>query len=74
MVCEKSYYRHYKGGLYFVRAVGTHSETLEKLVVYENAAGDIWIRPLDMFLGLAIDAWGREVPRFSLVVPPKEGG
>lgn len=47
------YYRHFKGNIYFVIAVGVHTETGEKFVVYREASRDInaqiWIRPLDMF-------------------------
>ena len=45
-------YRHFKGHLYKVIAVAKHSETLEKMVVYQNTADgkDIWSRPYDMFL------------------------
>ncbi|MCI8853055.1 MAG: DUF1653 domain-containing protein [Lachnospiraceae bacterium] len=46
------YYRHFKDRLYQIVAVGTHSETGEKMVVYEAQYGDggIWIRPYDMFV------------------------
>ena len=49
-------YRHFKGHLYKVLAVGHHSETKEKLVVYYDLSGenstieDPCIRPLDMFM------------------------
>lgn len=47
-------YRHKKGNLYRVDAVGKHTESLEPMVVYtalyENPDGKIWIRPLGMFL------------------------
>lgn len=44
-------YRHFKGKEYEVIAIGKHSETLEKMVVYKAlyGNGDIWIRPLTMF-------------------------
>ena len=45
-------YRHYKGKEYVVLGVASHSETLEKLVVYRADYGDrgLWVRPLAMFL------------------------
>ena len=49
-------YKHFKGNLYKVIAVGHHSETKEKLVVYYDLSGknsteyDPCIRPLDMFM------------------------
>ena len=45
-------YKHFKGDNYLVVDVATHSETKEKYVVYRSLYGDgnLWIRPLDMFL------------------------
>lgn len=49
-------FKHFKGGLYQVIAVATHTETQEKLVVYQplfaNEVGEkpVWVRPMDMFL------------------------
>ena len=45
-------YRHFKGKLYKVEDVATHSETGETYVVYRQMYGDesLWIRPLEMFL------------------------
>ena len=42
-------YRHFKGNVITIIAVGKNTETLEEMVVY-NHDGDIWIRPMDMFL------------------------
>ncbi len=46
------YYKHFKDKLYRVVAVAHHSETGEKMVVYEAQYGDggIWVRPYDMFV------------------------
>ena len=49
-------FRHFKGNLYKIIAVGHHSETKEKLVVYFDLSGknstveDPCIRPLKMFM------------------------
>lgn len=61
-------YRHYKGKDYQVIEVATHSETLEKLVVYRPLYGDqaLWVRPMAMFSEqLQLD--GGTVPRFRFV-------
>ena len=49
-------YKHFKGNYYMILAVGHHSETKEKMVVYYDTSGknstidDPCIRPLDMFM------------------------
>lgn len=42
-------YMHFKGNVYTVIAIGHHSETKEKLVIYENSKSEIWVRPYEMF-------------------------
>lgn len=59
-------YRHYKGQLYSVLGTAHHSETLEKLVVYQALYGEfgLWVRPLTMFTETIIFN-GKEIPRFT---------
>ena len=56
-----SYWRHFKGSTVQVLDVARHTETLEPLVVYRvGPTGDIWVRPLLMF----IEHVEPDVPRF----------
>lgn len=47
-----SFYRHFKGNIYQIRDIATHSETGEKMVVYQAMYPPFgtWVRPLAMFL------------------------
>ena len=59
-------YRHYKGNLYEVIGVASHSETLEEMVVYRARYGEqrLWVRPLSMFQEM-VEHEGKSVPRFE---------
>ena len=50
-------YRHFKCNEYEVLYIATHSETLEKMVVYRALYGErgVWVRPLSM--------WNEEITR-----------
>lgn len=61
-------YRHFKGNCYSVLYVATHSETLERYVVYRQlyGNGEVWIRPLSMFCeSILVD--GVLTPRFTYI-------
>lgn len=59
-------YEHYKGNKYQVVAIASHTETLEKMVVYKAlyGAGEYWVRPISMWEEL-IDVGGEKVCRFK---------
>ena len=65
---QNGIYRHFKGNMYQVIAIATHSETLEKMVVYKALYGEqgIWVRPLSMFEE-EIEREGKTFKRFELV-------
>ncbi len=62
-------YRHYKGNIYEVLAVASHSETLEDMVVYRALYGDgeYWVRPLSMWSEKLVLPTGDAVLRFTYI-------
>ena len=61
-------YRHFKGNLYQLLAVATHSETQEPMVVYRALYGTygLWVRPATMWQEM-VDRDGYHGPRFQYV-------
>jgi hypothetical protein len=68
MEIKPGVYRHFKGNLYRVLAVATHSETLEPMVVYQALYKEqgIWVRPASMWTE-QIDRPEYSGPRFQFV-------
>ena len=66
-------YQHYKGQKYKVTCQATHSETEEKVVVYQCLYGDysMWVRPTAMFLE-TVEVDGKQVPRFKFISESSE--
>jgi len=61
-------YKHYKGNEYEVVGFATHSETLEKMVIYKALYGEkgTWVRPLSMWEN-HIEYEGNVVKRFEYI-------
>lgn len=64
-------YQHYKGEIYTLLSTSVyHTETNERLAVYENAEGKTFARPYAMFFG-GVMVNGETVPRFKEIKPKK---
>ena len=59
-------YRHFKGNRYELLGIATHSETMERVVVYRALYGErgLWVRPLAMW-NEEVEWEGRIVKRFT---------
>jgi hypothetical protein len=61
-------YKHYKGGTYKVLTMAEHSETQEKMVVYQNVEfGGTYVRPLKMWFDEISKEDNQITLRFSLI-------
>ncbi len=61
-------YRHFKGKLYQVIGIASHSETLEPMVVYRALYGEygLWVRPAAMWDEI-VEKDGYCGPRFQYI-------
>lgn len=61
---KKGWYKHFKGGYYYVTGTATHSETGEQMVIYyhQGEPSKLWVRPASMWSEL-ID----KEPRFKYI-------
>lgn len=61
-------YRHFKGNEYQVLYIAKHSETQERMVVYQALYGDrdIWVRPASMWNEI-VDRNGSAKKRFTYI-------
>lgn len=68
MELKPGIYRHFKGNLYRLLYVASHSETLEPMVVYQALYGEggIWVRPAAMW-NEQVERDGYCGPRFTIV-------
>jgi hypothetical protein len=61
-------YRHFKGNLYEVIGIASHSETMEPMVVYRALYGEggLWVRPAAMWTE-QVDREDYHGPRFVYI-------
>ena len=61
-------YRHFKGNLYEVIGIASHSETLEPMVVYRALYGEggLWVRPAAMWNEI-VEKESYTGPRFQYI-------
>lgn len=66
---KKGRYKHFKGREYELIDIVTHSESLEKLVLYRalyDSESALWVRPISMWNEL-VTINGKSVPRFEYI-------
>ena len=68
MELKPGLYRHFKGNLYALIGIASHSETLEPMVVYKALYGEqkLWVRPAAMWSEI-VDKDGYHGPRFQYI-------
>ena len=68
MELKPGIYRHFKGNLYRLIGIASHSETLEPMVVYQALYGEqgLWVRPAAMWSEI-VNKDGYSGPRFTFV-------
>ena len=61
-------YKHYKGNLYKITGLCTHTETNEELVFYQSLYDkyEFWVRPIEIFFS-DVEFENKLQPRFSFV-------
>jgi hypothetical protein len=61
-------YRHFKGNLYRLIGIASHSETLEPMAVYQALYGEkgLWVRPAAMWSEI-VNKDGYCGPRFTFI-------
>ena len=61
-------YRHFKGGEYELIGLVTHSETMEKMVLYRALYGEkaLWVRPAAMWTE-TVEQGGLLMRRFAYI-------
>lgn len=68
MELKPGIYQHFKGNLYRLIGVASHSETLEPMVVYQALYGEqgLWVRPAAMWTE-TVNKDGYCGPRFTFI-------
>ena len=68
MELKPGVYRHFKGNLYRLIGIASHSETLEPMVVYQALYGEqgLWVRPAAMW-SETVNKDGYCGPRFTFI-------
>ncbi len=68
MEIKSGKYRHFKGNLYEVLGIASHSETMEPMVVYRALYGEggLWVRPAAMWTE-SVDRDDYQGPRFQYI-------